>query len=540
MSEESYPSPTFASQTGEQLYHLLPAEHRIRDLVSKDETDKRNFHLAKYLDSYGELFDDIYDLLEQRLADSFPFVDNEDDVDQRKPQDWLLPYFADLIDVRLTSPLSEGKRAELKNGVLWRQKKGNLNCIEEIAEEVGQFEVEVQEGWKRVAMTPHVNKPILPAEVYGTSFPEKGDKTPVRATEHPGLPVLTLDFRKNSRAVQSESPYAKETSFDGEVTEWVQKFRHGVPCFSDSYQDVSRRMVDMRTSNWKQGHAHPKKLLLHVPPPAGFFPKDTVELKFSKRTTTEFQSLVSIKAKGKTLTLKNKTNNKTIVIKGAIDFSKNNTFGKVYDKIIVKNLNFSGTLKHDAATLHFFDCAVNNVNVVHGDLDKPYITAVNSLFDEMRCLDGLVMLEYCTVLKATLVEKILASDCVLATRVSKSLAPIQSPTGCIRYSSIPQSLKHVKTDDLVFNEVTVTTDTPIFYEDEFSSRSAAVLHSATSEYIRFGAEDGGEMGCYHSKAYCLKNEAVSEKLKNFLPVGMEAVLVADTSLLCIPPTEEIG
>ena len=53
--------------------------------------------------------------------------------------------------------------------------------------------------------------------------------------------------------------------------------------------------------------------------------------------------------------------------------------------------------------------------------------------------------------------------------------------------------------------------------------------------IRFGAEDGAEMGAHHHKYYSLKIEAVLEKIQEFLPVGIEPVLIQDRRLLNLPP-----
>ncbi|NNK00749.1 MAG: hypothetical protein HKP58_10080, partial [Desulfatitalea sp.] len=42
-----------------------------------------------------------------------------------------------------------------------------------------------------------------------------------------------------------------------------------------------------------------------------------------------------------------------------------------------------------------------------------------------------------------------------------------------------------------------------------------------------GAEDGGELGAYHHRRYCGRQDAVVEKLKAFLPVGTIPVLIVD-------------
>jgi hypothetical protein len=43
------------------------------------------------------------------------------------------------------------------------------------------------------------------------------------------------------------------------------------------------------------------------------------------------------------------------------------------------------------------------------------------------------------------------------------------------------------------------------------------------------------MGSFHHKFYCLKFEAVLEKMREFLPVGIEPVLVRDAGLMLPRP-----
>ena len=72
---------------------------------------------------------------------------------------------------------------------------------------------------------------------------------------------------------------------------------------------------------------------------------------------------------------------------------------------------------------------------------------------------------------------------------------------------------------------------------EFGEHGYGVLAPVTPDAIRFGAEDGGEMGAYHHKYYSLKTEAVLDKMREFLPVGIEPVLIQDTRLLRVPPEQ---
>ena len=62
-----------------------------------------------------------------------------------------------------------------------------------------------------------------------------------------------------------------------------------------------------------------------------------------------------------------------------------------------------------------------------------------------------------------------------------------------------------------------------------------MLHPVTADAVRFGAEDGGEMGAWHHKHYSLKEVAALDKMREFLPVGIEPVLIHDTRLLRAPP-----
>ena len=77
--------------------------------------------------------------------------------------------------------------------------------------------------------------------------------------------------------------------------------------------------------------------------------------------------------------------------------------------------------------------------------------------------------------------------------------------------------------------------TPVFGEPGYG-----VLNPVTPDVIRFGAEDGGEMGACHHKLYSLKAEAVLDKMREFLPVGIEPILIPDPRLLHVPPEQIIS
>jgi hypothetical protein len=496
-------SPT--SKIGKQLYKLLPAVYRDRDNTTVEDLGD----LGKYLDACGELLDRVHATLEQRLADSFP--DNPS-APERACQEWLLPYFAQLVDVRLVSPDPHGRRDEVARAVAWRQRKGTVACVEEIAQSVGGVEVEVQEGWRRVALTPRVNVALAPPESLGVSgtrptpsggIEDKFDRRrPIDAARHPGLPAATMDFRLKSGAVLTDpaNPAGRVTSFAGQPHRWRQTNPHGIPCAPGSYQDVSPRTVDLRTPDWARGHAHPRRLLLFVPPPRGFFGDPARE-----------------------------------ELPGTVTISEGVLAGKVV----------RGTVKVTGRGVVIDGCAIGRLEVTTPPDASPSPAAIvrNSLIQSMQA-DGLVEMEYCTVLGDASFQRLNASECIFAG----TLTVTQAGESCLRFSRFPPGTPA----DLArrLGAAKNADDTPVFQEflfcdseDEglvrrparFGEPGAGVLHAATPDSVRLGAEDGGELGVYHAQAYALRMKAVLDKLDDFVPVGMEAVLISDPQLHEAPP-----
>jgi Phage tail protein (Tail_P2_I) len=472
------------TKIGKQLYNYLPEVYRTRDQGD----------LARFLDACGGLLDRIRVTLDQRLADSFP--DNPPSGNSCQP--WLVPYFAQLLDVRLVSPDDRGRREEVANAVAWRQRKGTLHAIEHIAEAVAQIEVEVQEGWKRTAQTARIGMPRLPAAALGEKAAfDQYQNHPIWAARHPDLPTTTLDFRYPTRAVQirtvagaiPSNPASKQTDFAGQHVWWRQANPHGAPCSPGSYDDVSRRTVDLRTPDWRQGHIHPKRVILYAPPPLGFFPLGTRSL------------------------------GDTVLVDGQK--------GPLTDQVI------DGVLRVTGGTVRLVRCAVRRVEVTtRADAsDTPIIVAHDSLFGEIAA-PGLVQLQYCTVLGSLNCGRLQASDSIFNGAVTLATATKDRPH-CIRFSCIPSG-------SLIPERLSNALDGPVFWSVEFGAPGCGVLCPSTTEAIRFGAEDGGEMGAYHHRCYCLLTKAVLDKLREFLPVGIEAVIVPDERLhrLPLPPCDE--
>lgn len=507
MSEEPAAKPAPTSVIGRQLYGMLPAVYRHRDNGSDTEPGD----LAKLIDACGELLDLVRGTLDQRLADSFP--DNPPE-GQRACQSWLLPYFAHLVDARLVSPDPRGQRDEVAKAVRWRQRKGTVACVEEIAEAVGGVEVEVQEGWKRVAVTPRVDLPLLPAASFGvadsrstTDGPEDvfDERRPIDAARHPGLAAVTVDVRFGSGAVETDAtnPAARTSTFSGQTVAWRQVNPHGAPCHPGSYQDVSRRTVDVRTPDWRVGHAHAKRILLFAPPPKGFF-----------GGTEDWDEVDDVTLAGDVLA--------DTIVNGTVTVTEP---GAVIERCAIKRLETR----------------------VADDLpDSTLVVEIrNSLVESIEVV-GLAQMEFCTVLADASSDRLNASDCIFAGTLKLET---EDPPSCVRYSRIPKSMP----TSVLRQEVaeTNTTDEPVFQDfrfcdnehvtvrpARFGEAGCGVLHPATAESVRFGAESGGEMGAYHGNAYATRSQAIIDKIADFLPVGIEAVLIPDSRLDDAPPVTQ--
>lgn len=529
------------SRSGRQLYDLLPELYRTRD----------NGDLAAYLDGFGDLLDRVRNTLEQRLADSFP----DNPAKGLACQDWVLPYFAQLLDVRLVSPYVAGRRDEVAKAIAWRQRKGTLAAIESIASAILQVDAEVQEGWQRVATTPAVSLPQLPVAAFGaadlavmTRSPrrlavtrEHRCSSPIKMAGNPGLPAVTVDLRHPSRAVQTSAgdPEVHATDFEGNLdiwplddpsaagregdpTSWKIANRGGAPCFPGSYEDASLRTADLRTPNWGQGHDHPKRILLFVPPPLGFFPPELQAFDWAAVAPAGQPQVIELVNQPDTARrcYRNLTN-RSVEIIGPV---------RLGDAVTTQfeKLRFADEIRVIAGRLELRRVAALKVVVETTDIVEPVLNAVDCLFGSIEVPNGLARLEYVTVLGTAAAARLQASDCLFADAVTLDPPDAAAvPGSCIRYSRIPPSLAKL--------HPLTTTEAPVFCADTFGAPGGGVLHPAAPEAIRAGAEDGGEMGAYHAWRYAARDKAVMVKLQEFLPIGQVAVLIPDTRLLCRPP-----
>jgi len=500
-----------STTSGRQLYALLPELYRTKDSDGQ---------LAAYLDSFGTLLDQLRNTLDQRLADCFP--DNSPYAEEVSCQSWLIPYFAKLIDARLYAPDAEGQREEVSKGVAWRKSKGTIGCIEEIAEAVWRMDIEVQEGWKRVAVTPRVGMPMMALSSFDNELSLDMDNR-FHVARHPGLPTVTIDVRFPSQAVaaKTDNPATRQTDIGGNIFTWRQDNRHGVPVHAGGYDDVSRRTPDVRESDWRQGHIDVRKVLLFAPPPAGFHAAESVSIPWLNVDDEANQSLLEHVCENDVDIYRN-ISGKQLLIGGTIQLSAGTTY-----RFEDLQLNTKVMVPADSR-LQLLRVAARNIEVLNPDTSKPLkpvLDAKDCLIKQISRVDGACQFECCTVLGAVNAGLLLASDCIF----NGILTVVEKGRSCLRYSCAPHesSLAGIQREFC-------TVFPPVFFSCEYKKsaleRSCAVLHPACPEEIRFGAEDGGEMGAFHHRHYCLREQAVADKLMEFLPLGIEPVLIPDSRM----------
>jgi hypothetical protein len=539
------------------LYRQLPEVFRERDNTAELPAGNRSpGDLARLCATWGELLDAFYRSQLQRYYDIFPEQEGEPDAEglARGCQPWVLPYLAQLLDVPLIAPLESGRRAEIGRAIAWRQRKGTPLAVEQIAESVAGMEVEIREGFRKLATTPKAGFALLPESVFGEpdgAFPRRFR---LQRVEHPGLPAGTVDLRRASRAIEAEadSPASKTTTFSGTSVPWRQKWPHGAPCFPGSFQDVAPRTADLRTPGVDRGQAHPRRVVLHAPPFPGFFAPQPASVPWSAIRDAVLAG--DALPEGLPLTLVSAAGRRSLSgvgtapvrIRGVVELNGATEWS-------FANLWFDNKVEVNDGRVAASDCALRELYIHTVDAARPVAAARACLVKRLIAPRSLVTLEYVTILERLVCERLQMSDSILLPAPHKDLIDDDVPAaGCTRYSRLsyipiladpedpfavndPNWISQGKRSQLRVHGASCTTLDPIFWNTDFGTPGCAVLHPSADERLRFGAEDGGELGACHQLAYTLRERAVIEKLKDFLPVGIEAVLAPDASLVCAPP-----
>jgi hypothetical protein len=345
----------------------------------------------------------------------------------------------------------------------------------------------------------------------------------------------------SARAIAADEshPRAEVSRFRGQPVAWRQLNPHGVPCFPGSFEDASRRIPDVRT----RGTIHPRRLLLFVPPPTGFFPFDAAALQWGERG--DHPDLV-LDSGGDPRTVVNPSRRPGSLIPptSVVITTSPGTF--TAQQVVIEDLTFTGSIRVSGGRITLRRVAAKGLLVETAGVDAPVVDAVDCLFDHVEAADGLVRLEGTTVMEDLTCRRLQATDCLFAGTVDLQ-AKKADPRSCVRFSRVPANLAGLPATRL--ERVALTTAEPVFFayefcpgaggaprrNDTFGDPGYATLDPATPDAITSGAEDGGEMGADHQRATCLARAAVLTKLAEFLPLGIEAVLVPDPRLLVEPP-----
>jgi hypothetical protein len=553
----------YPMNSADQLYALLPDVYRNKDR-SKGGDPSDDLHLQRYLESFGALLDQVRHTLEQRYDDSFP----DNSVPGHECQDWIVPYFADLLAVGLHSPFLHGQRDEVANGVRWAQRKGSLQAVEEIAEAITQSEAEIQEGWKRVATTARIGLPLQSAVSMGEAEPMppdpgagSGRATPQQIARHPAIRAVTPDFRQISRSVEAEpgSPSSDQTRFgasrhvwpqddaapayddgsdgaDDDRVFWRQANPHGVPCFPGAYNDVSLRTVDLRTPGAGRGRYHPKRLLVFLPPPYGMCAPKPYRFAWSAQLDSVIEGGASDPDAPKLsdfVTRETRRNGSLVyrnIRADAVEITGevivDNEAGTRFEK-----LRFADGISLKKGKLELLRCAVKTLASeapAETQDEEPLIKLKACLVETITAADNILQAEYVTVLGDLKVRRLLASDAIFAGTIGGIHAD-----DCVRFSRV--SADYFTSMPPLARKDGVTTAPPEFFTAIFCTPGCGVLRQDASKAIRHGAEDGGEMGTYHDWHYGTRLDALAAKLKDYLPIGIEPVVIWDDQLLCRPP-----
>ena len=540
------------TRSGRNLWRELPEEYRYRDL-SPVEGEPGDLEL--YLHGFGHLLDLIRATTEQAYADAFA-----EEIDGgRSIQPWLLPYLAELVGAELLAPDPDRRREELNNSVLWSKSKGTLRNVDQVGDVISGAETVVREGWRHTLTCPRPGLP--PFSVPPLAGDAGAGQTPLAL----GCP----DFRMSDRAVQdaqgSNPLYRlRFPGRDPEIVYWKSRAFGGVPCFPDSYCDVTARCPDLRDAETSASPGpHPGRSLIHIRPPDGLFAEGMAEREitdlslfdpadgrtidpahvFEKLGQAPGEAPVRLRIKlsddvtipaGRTVRLEN------ICLVGRTGQGAQNRAVRLR--------------VGDGARLILRGCAAEDVvlpgNGAGDDADLPALEAQDCIFGAITGPNRFARLVFCTVMGETDAARLQASDCLFDT-LSSNLK-CEGGQSCIRYSRFtplaesdgcfskeaPTNTHHAAR--FIRRYLRAADGTCALALPGYGQPGYGVLDSLNHPAISAGAEDEGEMGAGHGFHFAAQIRALRKKLAAYLPLGQEIALAYDPLLALTPPKMAAG
>lgn len=553
------------TRAGQLLYRELPEEYRYQDPPG---SDGEFGDLEAFLHGFGHLLDLIRQTTEQAYADAFAEpADNE-----REIQSWLIPYLAELVGAELRAPDPAMRREELDRSVAWYKAKGSLDAIDDIADVVTGVESVLVEGWRRTLTTPRQTLPPF------TTAPDTAsDLTWPRGT--PDLrfvnrsvedaegsnPLYRLRIPRRDpvgRPVQPETVFWRPLSPEGapcfpggfDFTRLSDAERRGTSSGAAAYDDTSMRTPDVRAPHIAGLGPHPARALIHVRPPEGFFTAgvsgapvsasvDDLAIEAGESARQRFGPGEVLRALGMLESLEDEAQGGAINLPERVLLSGDLVVPDGAD-LVFEGIVFLGAIRLAGpdSRVAFRRCAIERAILQH-PTEEPALSATDCLFNSIRGGVGFAELVHCTVLEETDLERLWASDCIFKGEMHD--INCSGEASCIRYSRVPDldALEGCGAKNSPSN----TTDPPNFiqlwFEDGegcvlrpalFGEPGAGVLDLTSSETIRSGAEDEGEMGAYHHAHHAASIRALALKLTDYLPFGQEIAIRYDPHLLRPP------
>jgi hypothetical protein len=160
-----------------------------------------------------------------------------------------------------------------------------------------------------------------------------------------------------------------------------------------------------------------------------------------------------------------------------------------------------------------------------------YVATVDSVSQRPQP-GGALTMTGCTVIGKVYASLLtLVSDCIFWAELSAAdiagtpplwrapLWAVRKQEGCVRFSYLPAGAIVPRNFQCVFQGQ--GEPQPLFYSLRYGDPAFCKLYSVTDDAIRRGADDGGEMGAFHSVLAPLRETDLRTRMSEYLPVGLE-------------------
>ncbi len=141
----------------ERLYRLIPTVYRLKDEAIAASTGQAKGPLKAFIELFSEQVSLLEDNLDQLYDDQFIETCTE----------WVVPYIGDLVGARdlLSIPgATFSERAQVANMLAYRRRKGTASVIEQLAQDITAWPVNVIEYFQQLSTTQYLNH-IRPANI---------------------------------------------------------------------------------------------------------------------------------------------------------------------------------------------------------------------------------------------------------------------------------------------------------------------------------------------------------------------------------------